>query len=233
MGLVTTTLGVYVGINALGLAWTAATIHFGLPKGLRIQDRPHHWATLRERLPLIVLNQAILMTLVWVAMSQFDSAFSTVVPSIGVLALQLALIVVIDDAWFYAWHRLMHEHKGLYRKVHRIHHKAYAPLPIEYIYVHPVEWMVGGVGPFLGLILVNAIWGTIPAWTLWAYLIVRNLHELDIHSGIRSIISLHIPLYAPAEHHDLHHAKPGKGNYASTLVIWDKLFKTHWRPDGG
>ena len=152
-------------------------------------------------------------------------------PTVGVLLGQVLLIIVIDDAWFYGWHRLMHEHKGLYRRIHKIHHRAYAPLPIEYIYVHPLEWMVGGIGPFVGLILVHTVWGAIPAWTLWAYLLVRNLHELDIHSGIKSWIGLHLPLYAPAEHHDLHHAKPGKGNYASTFTLWDKLFKTHWRPE--
>ena len=230
MGLTETTLAIYVGINVLGLVWTAVTIHFGLPPTMRIQDRPHYWSTLRERLPLVFLNQAILMGLVWVSMSQFGHVFTSHAPTAAALITQIALVIFIDDAWFYAWHRFMHVHKELYRRVHRIHHQAFAPLPIEYIYVHPVEWMVGGIGPFLGLIAVNVVWGSIPAWTLWAYLLVRNLHELDIHSGIRSILPAHVPLYAPAEHHDLHHERPGKGNYASTLLLWDKVFKTHWRP---
>jgi sterol desaturase/sphingolipid hydroxylase (fatty acid hydroxylase superfamily) len=231
MELVGTTLAVYAGINVFGLIWTAATIQFGLPDNLRIQNRPHHWSTLRERLPLVFLNQGILMALIWMAISQFGDAFSTEIPPWTALAAQLALIIVVDDAWFYGWHRIMHEHKGLYNRVHRIHHKAYAPLPIEYIYVHPLEWMVGGIGPCLGLALVNVFWGAIPAWTLWLYLLVRNLHELDVHSGIKSPLGLKVPLYAPAEHHDLHHAKPTKGNYASTLTLWDKVFRTHWRPD--
>jgi sterol desaturase/sphingolipid hydroxylase (fatty acid hydroxylase superfamily) len=230
MDLVITTLGIYMGINVLGLLWTVASIHFGIPEEYRIQRKPHKWENLRERLPLVFLNQGILMALVWVTMTQFHTVFTAELPSLHWLALQVALVIVLDDAWFYAWHRFMHEHKGLYNRVHRIHHQAYEPMPIEYIYVHPLEWIVGGVGPFLGLVAVNLIWGTIPAWTLWAYLIVRNLHELDVHSGIKSPLGKLIPLYAPTEHHDMHHAKPSKGNYASTLTLWDTVFKTYWRP---
>ncbi len=55
---------------------------------------------------------------------------------------------------------------------------------------------------------------------------IRNLHELDIHSGIKSSkITSFIPFYGSTEHHDLHHSK-NKGNYASTFTIWDKVFGT-------
>ena len=230
MDLVSTTMLIYMGINILGLVWTAATIQFGIPEHLSIQNRPHKWAILMDRLPLVFLNQAILMVVVWATLTFYGEIFTMDAPGIGLLVLQVAIVVVLDDAWFYAWHRLMHEHKGLYNKVHRIHHKAYAPLPIEYIYVHPLEWIVGGFGPFLGLVMVSQIWGAIPAWTLWAYLLVRNLHELDVHSGIVSPLGKLIPIYAPAEHHDLHHSKPTKGNYASTLELWDRVLGTYWRP---
>jgi len=231
MNLVTTTLGIYLGINILGLVWTAGIIHFGVPDKMRIQDRGHEWSTLWSRLPLVFLNQAILMTIVYIAMTFFSGLFTEDMPSWGALAAQLVVIILFDDLIFYAWHRFMHEHKGLYNRVHRIHHRAYAPLPIEYIYVHPLEWMVGSLGPFIGLVAVNLIWGIIPIWALWAYLIIRNLHELDVHSGIKSPLGKLIPMYAEAEHHDLHHAKPTKGNYASTLTFWDVVLGTYWRPE--
>ena len=132
MDLVTTTLGIYLGINILGLLWTAAIIHFGVPESLRIQNRGHEWSTLWKRMPLVVLNQAILMALVYVALTSFGHLFSDTMPSWPIFIVQLILIVVFDDLIFYAWHRFMHEHKGLYNRVHRIHHKAFAPLPIEY-----------------------------------------------------------------------------------------------------
>ncbi len=231
MDLVTSTMLIYLGINAVGLIWTAATIHFGIPDHMRIHKRPHRWSTLLNRLPLILFNQAILMAVVWGALTLFGDVFTMETPNLSILVVQILIIVLIDDAWFYRWHRFMHEHKALYNKVHRLHHRAYEPLPIEYIYVHPLEWLVGGVGPFLGLILINQVWGLLPAWTLWGYLLVRNLHELDVHSGIKSPLGSIIPIYAAAEHHDLHHAKPTKGNYATTLELWDHIFGTYWRPE--
>jgi len=231
MNLGTTTMLIYLGINVVGLLWTAAIIQFGIPQNMRIQDKPHRWDTLIQRLPLVLFNQAILLAAVWVAFSLFGDLFSEQTPSLGILVLQVGIIIFLDDAWFYAWHRFMHEHKGLYNRVHRIHHKAYAPLPIEYIYVHPLEWIVGSFGPLVGLIIIGQVWGAIPAWTLWGYLLVRNLHELDVHSGIKSPLGKLIPIYAASEHHDLHHAKPTKGNYATTLELWDRLLGTFWRPD--
>lgn len=230
LDLVIGTLAIYVGINVLGFLWTIATIHFGIPDSLRIQDRPHPWDTLWNRMPLILFNQLVLMTMTWVALSNFGHLFDMELPSVGVIILQLIAIHLLDDLLFYGWHRLLHENKWLYNKIHRIHHKAFSPLPIEYIYVHPLEWFVGSAGPFFGLVLVFGIWGSIPVATFWAYLILRNLHELDIHSGIHSPIGRLVPMYAAAEHHDLHHAKPTKGNYASTLTFWDRVLGTYWRP---
>ena len=230
MDLVTTTLGIYVGINLVGLVWTAAIIQFGIPENMRIQGRVHTWSTLWQRLPLVFFNQAILMTLVYLALNQFGHLFTETIPFWPIFLIQLLVVILFDDLIFYAWHRFMHEHKKLYNRVHRIHHRAFAPLPIEYIYVHPLEWMVGGVGPVVGLMVVHLGWGDISCWLLWSYLLVRNLHELDVHSGIQSPLGKFIPLYAEAEHHDLHHAKPTKGNYASTLTFWDRVLGTYYRP---
>ena len=56
---------------------------------------------------------------------------------------------------------------------------------------------------------------------------LRNLHELDIHSGVKSSkITSAIPFYGTTEHHDLHHSR-NKGNYASTFTFWDKIFGTY------
>ena len=58
------------------------------------------------------------------------------------------------------------------------------------------------------------------------YLIIRNIHEIHIHSGIKTSIFLKImPLYGNNEHHDTHHEKR-EGNYASTFTVWDYLLNT-------
>lgn len=84
-----------------------------------------------------------------VAFWVFEAWFSLGWPGLGVVAAQLAIVVVLDDVWFYWMHRWMHRQPGLYRRIHKQHHEAFAPVPIEYIYVHPLELAAGTVGTFL------------------------------------------------------------------------------------
>ena len=96
MDLVSTTMLIYMGINILGLVWTAATIQFGIPEHLSIQNRPHKWAILMDRLPLVFLNQTILMVVVWAALTFYGEIFTMDAPGIGLLVLQVAIVVVLD-----------------------------------------------------------------------------------------------------------------------------------------
>ena len=84
--------------------------------------------------------------------------------------------------YFYFLHRLMHENKFIYKTIHKIHHRAITPMPFEYIYVHPLEWSSGMIGPFLGMLLIGGI--SFESYML--YLVIRNMHEIHIHSGIKT-----------------------------------------------
>jgi len=143
--------------------------------------------------------------------------------SIAHIVIPVFIIFIIDDIFFYFVHRLIHVNKFLYKKIHRIHHEANMPIAIDYIYAHPLEWMVGYIGPFIGILL----YGGISIYTFWLYLIIRNMHEIFIHSGINSSSFLYkiIPFAADNKHHDLHHEKYNC-NYASTFTFWDRVFKT-------
>jgi methylsterol monooxygenase len=134
--------------------------------------------------------------------------------------------VLVDDLWLYGFHRFIHEQKWWYRHIHKIHHRAFAPVPIEYLYVHPLEWAGGGIGVAAGFALAIWLFDGMPAWSLYAWAVWRVGHELDIHSGVRSGLLRLLPVVAPMENHDLHHARPTKGNYASAFRIWDRVFGT-------
>jgi sterol desaturase/sphingolipid hydroxylase (fatty acid hydroxylase superfamily) len=231
MGLVSGTIAIYLAINVVGVLWTACILKWGIPKSMRLQDRPHTWETFRQRIPLVLFNTAVLLIFTGFGLHALRDLFDATQPAWSDLALGLVVVFVLDDIVFYAWHRVLHENKWLYNKIHRIHHKAFSPLPYEFLYVHPIEWMVGTLGPILGFTAVALIWGSIPVWTLWSFAILRNVHELDIHSGIRSVVGTKIPFFGATEHHDLHHAKPTKGNYSSVGTFWDKVLGTYWRPE--
>jgi sterol desaturase/sphingolipid hydroxylase (fatty acid hydroxylase superfamily) len=198
----------------------------GLPAGWDDQTTPRKRGTLRLRLPLIALNLAILYGSAILALTLFSERFPVQLPTLSTGALTLGVLVLADDLWFYVMHRYLHVHKELYRRVHKLHHEAFAPVPIEYIYAHPVEWMTGALGPAAVIVGTVLLTGEMSAYVLVGWQAWRTLHELDIHSGLRAPLTRHLPLWAGMKHHDLHHAKPTKGNYASSFTLWDRVFGT-------
>ena len=222
--LTTATIGT---LNLIGLLLSFWLDRSGIPEGLSGQAALRKRLSLSGRLPLILANLAVLLGGAFIGLTLVaDTSFTFAAPSLLEVVLHIGLLMVVDDLWFYWVHRGMHENKWMYKKIHKLHHKAYAPVPIEYLYVHPVEWMVGAIGPVLLIVAFILVQGQMNAWTFLAWGAIRTLHELDIHSGVRSVLGPRLPLFAPTEHHDLHHAKPNKGNYASTFLAWDKLMGT-------
>lgn len=224
------TTGMLVLLNGTGLLASVWLDRQGLPSSVNGQAARRKPNSLRPRLPLILLNLVMLVGGAFVGLSLVGDAFTFAAPTALALVGQVVLLMVLDDIWFYGVHRLLHQHKGLYKRVHKLHHKAFAPVPIEYLYVHPAEWMTGAIGPVAGIIALGWVQGEMNAWIFLAWVALRTTHELDIHSGVRSWMSRALPLLAPTEHHDLHHAKPTLGNYASTFRVWDRVLGTEIPP---
>ena len=220
------TMIILLACNIIGLLLSLLPIYF---KGLlkyRIQDKKINSKEFFKRLPLIGFNIAILAIVSSIGLYYiFPVFFDASLEFNGlVVLLQLLFVLFMDDLFFYFLHRWMHENKTLLKAVHSIHHRATAPLALEYLYVHPFEWMMGYVGPFIGLLVIGSFFD-LSCWTFWIYMLIRNLHELDIHSGFKSLFSHWIPFWGESEHHDQHHEKLN-GNYASTFTIWDRVFDT-------
>ena len=220
------TLGVLFGFNLLGLLISIPLDRNGVPASMNGQTVKRKPGTLNQRLPLILFNLLVLCASAAPPLFLFSDLFSLEAPPLWVFCLQFGLLVFLDDLWFYIVHRVIHENKTLYRVIHKKHHEAYAPVPIEYLYVHPLEWMAGGIGPAIAILLIIGVAGGMSAWTLWVWGAWRIIHELDIHSGIAARLARFVPFFAGTEHHDLHHARPTMGNYASSLTLWDRVFRT-------
>ncbi len=223
------TLGILYASNIFGLIYSWLILYTDVFKKYRLEDKKYKPAIFFKRLPLILFNLTILSGITIVSLYFLSGIFDTSVPAWWVVPVQVAFIFIIDDAWFYFAHRLMHENKFMLRKVHSIHHRAITPFPLEYIYVHPVEWMLGSVGSFLGIIALMLIM-PVNIYAFFVYAAIRNLHEIDIHSNMRSFISHKLPFMSATEHHGLHHSKV-KGNYASMFNIWDRVFGTSLQND--
>lgn len=197
----------------------------GLPESWSVQRVKRKPGALKAHLPLIGLNLFLLHALALPSFYLAQDYFPFENPGVaGILA--FVAVVLIDDTGFYFTHRLLHENRWLYKNVHRLHHRAYAPTPIEYIYAHPLEWMMGAIAPVGAIVLVILVTGQFNAWVLLTWVAFRVTHEVDVHSGTRSWLGEYIPLFAPTRHHDLHHARPNDGNYATTLTLWDRILGT-------
>ena len=221
---ITITLILLFCINMYGFVYSYFITTSTIFAKYKIQNKDISFDVLKSRIPIVLFNVIILMILTTIGLFYFKSYYITNYSSIYIELGKLICVLLVDDIFFYFLHRTMHENKYIYKTIHKIHHRANTPIPIDYIYVHPLEWLSGFIGPFIGMLLLNGI----SIYTFWLYLIIRNMHELHIHSGLKtSFISKIIPFYGPNEHHDLHHAKRD-GNYASTFVLWDKIFKTQF-----
>ena len=212
--------------NLLGFIISLAIERWGLPKAWSVQAAPRKPGTLRRHLPLIGANLAVMIIGVGIGFSFVGEYFPFAQPGLVEAIVVVGGLILFDDFGFYWVHRLLHRNKTWYRKYHRQHHQAYAPVPIEYIHAHPVEWMTGTTLPVAYIIGTVLVTGSMNAWLLMAWVTFRQWHELDIHSGTRSFIGQYIPFWGTVRAHDLHHAKPNAGNFASTLDLWDRVFGT-------
>jgi sterol desaturase/sphingolipid hydroxylase (fatty acid hydroxylase superfamily) len=221
----TLTYAVLLTLNALGILGSYWLV-LAPPVRLKIQERGYDLATLNGRMPLILLNLGALYASAFVGLTLADDLVVMASIPWWSLVLQLFVVSLVDDTYFYFFHRWMHRSKTVYARIHRIHHKAYTPVPMEYIYVHPLEWIMGSAAPVAGFLVVALPFGVLNFWVFLAYAALRNLHELDIHSGLRTTVQRWIPGLAVTEHHDLHHARPQCGNYGSMYLLWDRLLGT-------
>ncbi len=216
------TLSILISANIFGLALSYVITTRGFLNYNKLQSRSYKEDIFKKRLPLIMFNLFTLVLVTALGLYFFSSYIIRDYISMEWVVFEVLIVLFIDDIYFYFFHRLMHENRYLYRKIHSIHHRATTPFPSEYLYTHPLEWMGGMPGPFIGMLLL----GGISVYSFWLLLIIRNIHELDIHSGLKSnkLIKF-FPFAGTNEHHDLHHSK-FDGNYASSFTFLDRIFNT-------
>jgi sterol desaturase/sphingolipid hydroxylase (fatty acid hydroxylase superfamily) len=214
-----------VGTNLIGLFYSMLVLYTDLFRKFTIQKKQYVKGVFAKRMPLYLFNITLLLAISGLG-AYFGFGFLEQKISIGIIVFQVVFAFVIDDIFFYFYHRWLHENKFMLKNIHSIHHKATKPFPLEYLYAHPFEWLMGMIGAFLGFALI-LIFMPVNLYAFWIFGAIRNLHEIHIHSDLELPISSKIPLLSKTKHHDDHHAKLN-GNYASTFVWMDRIFKTNF-----
>ena len=217
------TIVLLICTNLFGLIYSMLVLYTPIFKKFSIQKKPYVKGLFSKRMPLYLFNITLLLTISGFGAFFFADFFRQEF-SIGTIIFQVIFAFVIDDIFFYFYHRWLHENKYMLKTVHSIHHRATKPFPLEYLYAHPIEWMLGMIGAFLGFAIL-LIFMPVNIYAFWIFGGLRNLHEIHIHSDLELPVSSKIPLLSKTKHHDDHHAKL-TGNYSSTFMWMDRLFKT-------
>jgi sterol desaturase/sphingolipid hydroxylase (fatty acid hydroxylase superfamily) len=221
------TILILVFSNLVGLIYSLVVLKTSIFKAFRIQKQDYKAGLFKSRMPLFLFN---FITLLVFSGSGAYFLFDFIDTSGFVWYIVLGQVLIaflVDDLFFYFYHRYLHENKFLLKHIHSIHHRATKPFPLEYLYAHPLEWMIGTLGVVFGFALI-LIFMKINLYAFWIFGLLRNLHEIHIHSDLKLPGLSTFPFLSKTEHHDLHHSKLN-GNYASTFLIWDKILGTTFK----
>ncbi|SCZ90552.1 BZ3500_MvSof-1268-A1-R1_Chr1-3g02060 [Microbotryum saponariae] len=190
------------------------------------------------------------------ARQQWECTKSVLKTHFSVELPQLALFFVMEDAWHYFAHRLLH-HKRLYKHIHKgfhsmqIHHEFSAPFGLAAEYAHPIE-----VGPRFQIangrtdqlsmsipqsqVIVLGL-GTVGSPLLWCWLSGGNMHlitmyiwitlrlfqAIDAHSGYDFPWSLNKILpFWAGADHHDYHHQSFADCYSTSFRWMDTLFGT-------
>ena len=221
------TVLILLASNLFGLIYSMVVLKTNIFKSFRIQTKNYDSTIFRKRMPLFIFNFLILLSVAGIGSFLIYESIDTTVVSIWIIASQVLFAFVIDDVWFYFFHRWLHENKFMLKNVHAIHHRATTPFPLEYLYAHPLEWMLGMIGVVIAFALILLVM-PINIYALWGFGLLRNLHEIHIHSDLELPLLSKLPFLSKTKHHDDHHSKLS-GNYASTFNWMDKIFNSTFK----
>ncbi|KAF9070222.1 sphingosine hydroxylase [Rhodocollybia butyracea] len=135
---------------------------------------------------------------------------------------QLGMFVM--DTWQYFLHRAFHSNKFLYKHVHSMHHRLFAPWAYGAWYNHPLEGLLDS----MGAVLSGAVAGLSNRQTI-LFFSISACKAVDDHSGYNlpwdpfKILSANTP-----DFHDIHHQVNGmKFNFSQPFFIhWDIVLGT-------
>jgi len=155
-----------------------------------------------------------------------EEALVVVVQSYLVPTFQFLVALFVADTWQYFSHRWCHTNKYVYRSIHSMHHRLYAPYTYGGQYVHPLESLImDTTGNLLSLYAsgMSVRLGMIFS----AYVAFKFISD---HCGyIFPFNPVHLFTGNDTLFHDIHHQSWGlKTNFAVHFTFWDWLLGTYW-----
>jgi sterol desaturase/sphingolipid hydroxylase (fatty acid hydroxylase superfamily) len=144
------------------------------------------------------------------------------------ILLDVFLILMIYDFFYYLTHRFLFHGQGYLRRVHAVHHQARSRISsIDSHLLHPTEIFIG-IALFYVVTVVYALIAGQPF--NFATIVITSLIYTQINQINHCRIDLDTfpwkTLNWIAIRHDAHHIDMHKGNYATITLLYDRLFGT-------
>lgn len=147
--------------------------------------------------------------------------------SIGRILLNVVVILLVYDFFYYLTHRFLFHGNGRLRKVHAVHHQARRPTTIDSYLLHPAEAFIG-----IGLYVITIV--SVSLAMGGPFDVASIVLTMVIYTQLNQINHVHIDLhYFPfntlswiADRHAAHHVDMHRGNYSTITLLYDKLFGT-------
>lgn len=144
------------------------------------------------------------------------------------ILLDVFLILMIYDLFYYLTHRFLFHGKGYFRKVHAVHHQARSRVSsIDSHLLHP--WEI-----FIGIALFYVVTAALAFVSGGPFHVVTLVITSVVYTQLNQINHCRIDLdTAPwktlnwiAMKHDAHHIDMHRGNFATLTLFYDWLFGT-------
>ncbi len=142
----------------------------------------------------------------------------------GQLALTFGGLLLLNDLWFYGFHRLLHT-RWAFTHLHSVHHRSVEVTPFSSYSFHPLEGFLLGAW-----IYPVCLW--VPIWLP----MLAALQALGLANNVMSHLGYELwPAWLvrvpglrwvnSATFHSLHHTRVN-GNFGLMLRVWDRLLGT-------
>jgi sterol desaturase/sphingolipid hydroxylase (fatty acid hydroxylase superfamily) len=236
VAITTAALTAIIAVRYLLIAWTAYALIWGgegRARGRQLNRDAPRRATIRHELKLSLLSSWIYALPAAMAMAAWyhgGTLIYTDVARYGVLWLFVsgALYLVIQDAYYYWLHRLMHR-PGLFAFMHAGHHRSRQPTPFASF---SFPWAEAALNAWLMPALVFVI--PIHPAVILTILTLATIAAVLNHAGSEVLPPWVVdgPVGAwliSATHHSIHHHHYD-ANFGLYFRFWDRLMKTDRMP---
>jgi sterol desaturase/sphingolipid hydroxylase (fatty acid hydroxylase superfamily) len=164
------------------------------------------------------------MGIFFVAILPFAASFEA--RSVWKILLEIFVILMVYDFFYYMAHRFLMHGKGPLTRIHGIHHQARDPSWIDAHYVHPIEICVG-LWLFFGTVAGYALIAG-PAHVVSLTVCFVAFHEINQlnHTYFKLDYFPFKTINWIVEKHHIHHRDMRHGNYATISMFYDYVFGT-------